>query len=92
MIEQLVNIDRMEHALALFGNLDENIRLIEQAYQVTVTCRGTELKVSGEPEQVPLAARTISGLLSLIEKGEAVTEQNVQIGRASCRERVCMFV
>ncbi|MCI8649544.1 MAG: phosphate starvation-inducible protein PhoH [Anaerotruncus sp.] len=86
MIEQLVNIDRMEHALALFGNLDENIRLIEQAYQVTVTCRGTELKVSGEPEQVPLAARTISGLLSLIEKGEAVTEQNVRYMIAMVQE------
>ena len=29
MTEQLINIDRMEQAAALFGNFDENIRLIE---------------------------------------------------------------
>lgn len=78
MIEQLINIDRMEHALALFGSFDENVRLIEQEYQVTVTCRGTEIKVFGEEEAVMLASRTITGLLSLINKGEALTEQNVR--------------
>ena len=78
MVEQLINIDRMEHALALFGSFDENVRLIEQEYGVTVTCRGTEIKVFGEEEAVSLACRAISGLLSLINKGEAVTEQNVR--------------
>ncbi len=78
MIEQLVNIDRMEHALALFGSFDENVRLIEQQYRVTVTCRGTEIKVFGDEEGVSLAVRAITGLLSLINKGEAITDQNVR--------------
>lgn len=78
MIEQLVNIDRMEHALALFGSFDENVRLIEQQYNVTITCRGTEIKVFGEEEGVSLAVRTINGLLSLINKGETISEQNVR--------------
>ncbi len=78
MIEQLVNIDRMEHALALFGSFDENVRLIEQQYHVTVTCRGTEIKVFGDEEGVSLAVRAITGLLSLINKGEAITDQNVR--------------
>ena len=64
MIEQLVNIDRMEHALALFGSFDENVRLIEQEYKVTVTCRGSEIKVFGDEEGVSLAVRTITGLLN----------------------------
>lgn len=86
MIEQLVNIDRMEHALALFGSFDENVRLIEQEYQVTVTCRGTEIKVFGEEEGVSHAVRAISGLLSLINKGEAITEQNVRYVMAMVSE------
>ena len=48
MTEQLINIDRMEQAAALFGNFDENIRLIENEYMVDVISRGSELKVSGE--------------------------------------------
>ena len=78
MIEQLVNIDRMEHAVALFGRFDENVKLIEQEYGVIVTCRGTEIKVSGEAEMVSYAVRAIMGLLSLINKGEAITDQNVR--------------
>ena len=86
MIEQLVNLDRMEHALALFGSFDENMRPIEQEFSVTVTCRGTEIKVSGEPEQVPLASRAISGLLTLIEKGETINEQSVRYMISMVRE------
>lgn len=78
MIEQLVNIDRMEHALALFGSFDENVKIIEQQYRVTVACRGTEIKVMGEEEDVALAVRAIRGLLTLINKGEAITDQNVR--------------
>lgn len=78
MIEQIVNVDRMEHALALFGNYDENIKLIEQEYSVKILCRGTEMKVAGEPEQVMPAVRAIDGLLNLINNGEPLTEQNVR--------------
>lgn len=86
MIEQLVNIDRMEHALALFGSFDENVRLIEQQYNVTVTCRDTEIKVFGDEEGVSLAIRTITGLLSLINKGESISEQNVRYVMAMVQE------
>ncbi len=86
MIEQLINIDRMEYAVALFGSFDENIRLIEQEYHVTVTCRGTEIKVFGEEQAVMLASRTVNGLLSLINKGEALTEQNVRYVMAMVQE------
>ena len=86
MIEQLVNIDRMEHALALFGSFDENVRLIDQEYSVTVTCRGTEIKVFGDEEGVSLAVRAITGLLSLINKGESLTEQNIRYVMAMVSE------
>lgn len=86
MIEQRINIDRMEYAVALFGSFDENIRLIEQEYHVSVTCRGTEIKVSGEEQAVMLASRTVNGLLSLINKGEALTEQNVRYVMAMVQE------
>lgn len=78
MFEQTINIDRMEHAVSLFGSFDENIRKIESEYSVAVISRGSELKVSGEVENVSKAVRAINGLLSLINKGEALTDQNVR--------------
>lgn len=77
MIERMVNIDRMEHAAALFGNLDENIEQIRKRFQVEITSRGGEVRISGEEKQVDLAVRTVSGLLALINKGESITDQSV---------------
>ena len=76
--EQIINIERIEYVYGLFGNFDENIRLIEREFSVTVTLRAGEIKVSGEPEGVDGAVRTINGLLSLISCGEVLTEQNIR--------------
>jgi phosphate starvation-inducible PhoH-like protein len=78
LFEQIINFDRMEQAVNLFGNFDENIKLIEKKYDVNVVCRGADLKISGDAENVSLAVRAINGLLNLINKGEALTEQNVR--------------
>ena len=77
MIEQLVNAERMEHVLALFGNFDANIRLIEERYGVSVMLRGTDIKIAGEAEGVALATKVIEGLFTLLNKGEALNEQNI---------------
>ncbi len=76
--EQSISIDRMEHAVSLFGSFDENVKIIEHEYDVGVISRGSELKITGEPEAVNKATRVINGLLMLINKGEALSEQNVR--------------
>ncbi len=78
MFEQILSVDRMEHAVSLFGSFDENIRRIEQEFSVKVVSRGSDLKISGEAEDVAKAVRAVNGLLTLINKGEALSEQNVR--------------
>ncbi len=78
MTEQIINVERMEQALSLFGSFDSNIRLVEQEYGVTILARGTDIKISGEPLSVDRAARAIDGLLQLINRGEDLNEQNVR--------------
>ena len=68
----------MEQTVSLFGSFDENIRLIESQYNVKVVSRGSEIKVSGDAENVAKATRAINGLLTLINRGEALSEQNVR--------------
>lgn len=77
-MEQIISIDRMEHAVALFGSFDENIKLIEAEFSVRVTARDSELKISGEPESVMKASKVIDSLLSLLSRGEQLSEQNVR--------------
>ena len=78
MFEQVLSIDRMENAVSLFGSFDENIRLLESEFSVTVLNRGSDLKISGEAENVAKATTAIERLLALINKGEALSDQNVR--------------
>ncbi|MBO5937087.1 MAG: PhoH family protein [Clostridia bacterium] len=68
----------MEQAVSLFGSFDENIKLIEKEFQVRVISRGSEIKIQGDEEYVDKAKRAINSLLTLINKGETLTEQNVR--------------
>ncbi len=77
MAEQTVNVERIEHLLTLFGNFDTNIKIIEKECDVSILCRGSEIKVQGEPEAVSKAVRIINCLLIFVEKGEPLTEQNI---------------
>ncbi len=78
VIERIVNAERVEDLIAVFGSFDENIKHIEQELGVTIVNRGTELKVTGEAEAADKAARTLDGLLSLASKGEVIDEQRVR--------------
>ncbi len=77
MFETTIDIDKMEHAVSLFGSFDENIKSIEKSFSVTVVNRGGEVRISGEAEDVMSASRAINGLLALVTNGEALNEQNV---------------
>lgn len=78
LLEQIINIDRMENAVALFGSFDENIKIIENEYAVSIVGRDSVLKVSGDVEGVSKAVKVIENLLSLLNKGEILSEQNVR--------------
>ena len=77
MFEKTIDTERVEQLVNLFGNFDENIKEIEKKYSVTITSHGSGIKVKGEPENVLGAVKTIECLLTMINKGEQITKQNV---------------
>ena len=64
MAEKSIELDSVEIAAAVFGNCDRNIRMLEKEFSVTAVCRGTMLRISGEPANVAAAARAV-GCFSL---------------------------
>ena len=76
--ERIVNAERVEDLISVFGSFDENIRRIEDTFGVTIVNRETELKISGDPENADKAARTLEGLLRLAAKGEMIDGQRVR--------------
>lgn len=78
MIEQIIEFEALDQAVSLFGSFDENIKLIEREYAVSIISRGTDLKVVGDAESVSKAVRCLNSLLVLIGKGESLSDQNVR--------------
>jgi len=78
MMERIINAERLEQLIEIFGSFDENVRRIEDAFDVRIINRGTELKVVGEAEQADKGARAIEALLSIAAKGEEIDEQKVR--------------
>ena len=78
VVERIVNAERVEDLITVFGSFDENIKRIEEALNVRVVNRGTDLRVSGDEEMADKAVRTLEGLLSLAAKGETIDEQRVR--------------
>lgn len=78
MAEINLNVEHMEQIINVFGSLDENIRIIEQEFGVTIVNRDTELKITGSDEDAADAGKTLEGLLLLAAKGETIGEQNVR--------------
>lgn len=76
--EQIITFDAMEQAVSLFGSFDENIKLIENEFAVSIISRGSDLKIVGDAENVSFAVRAVNALLTLINKGETLSDQNVR--------------
>lgn len=78
MAEKLIYLDKFEDVASFFGSLDENIKILEEEYGVTVITRDNSIKLMGDEDAVSDAARAVDGLVELIEHGEELTEQNIR--------------
>ena len=65
-------------AVALYGDGEQTLRLIERSIGVGVHARGNELSVEGEPDRVALAVRVLQELYGQIERGQAVRNADVR--------------
>lgn len=77
MAEKQIELNSVEIAAAVFGNGDHNIRRLESEFGITAVCRGTMLKLCGEPDGVNAAARAVEGMLLLMESHTPLETQTV---------------
>lgn len=92
LIERTVEIDKIAHAMNLFGNYDENIRIIEGAFNVKVIMSDKGIRIVGYADETEKAEAVIRRLILLAEKGDIITKQNtsylVQLAEENQLERV----
>ena len=92
MAERSVELDSIELAAAVFGNCDQNLRMLENEFKVTAVCRGSLLKFTGEQEGVNAAVHAIEGMVTLMENHTPLDEQTVRycISLAQAGEEKCL--
>ena len=78
MAETVINLENTDQALALFGNYDENINLIQRQYNVAVLNRGSDIRISGGEAEVAKAKSAVETLIELIKRGEHINEQSIR--------------
>lgn len=86
MTQKEIKADKIETILTLFGNYDENVNLIQREFDVVILGRGDNLTVSGEEKNVFEASEAIKSLITLIEKGEPLTETTIRYVFSLVRE------
>ena len=65
MGEKTVNVDRLESIISVFGSLDENLKLIENEFNVCILDRNSELHITGDEDKIHYAERAINALMAL---------------------------
>src|SRR6187401_2720065 len=73
-----VDVQDNETALALCGNQNENLKLMERRLGVRVGQRGTELHLSGPADAVAFVVRLVENLEEMIRAGRSVYREDVE--------------
>ncbi len=74
-----------ERLANLCGALDENVRQIETAYDVTISRRGEHCRIAGDTAQARLAATALQHFYELA--GVALSVEDIQLGLVELRTR-----
>jgi len=67
-------------ALSLYGQNDENLKLLRSRLRAKVVARGDELRLSGDEPAVEEAEQTFRNLLDVIRSGSEVSRAEIEFG------------
>ncbi len=77
MAEKIIPIQNNSQFQEICGSFDENIRLLEQRYHVSIVCRGEEIRIHGSDAGTELAAGALQALMQFAGKGQTITTQSI---------------
>ena len=87
-MEKVIEFDTIDKIISIFGEYDKNINMISNEFGVSVLTRGETLKISGPQESVLMAQKVIENLMSLVERGELLNDQNVSYAIESVKDGI----
>lgn len=77
MIKREIEVPENMDVRELFGRFDENMKLIEKAFDVNVSLRDGAVRITGPDEAVEKSADVIHMLITMLCNGESIDEQKI---------------
>ena len=71
----------------LFGNHDENLRMLEDAFDVKISSRGNEISVKGNADNVAPVEKFLGEMQQLIAKGYPIKKSDMSTGVRVLRDK-----
>lgn len=78
MAEKSLVITNINDMLNIFGSYDSNINIIRDEFNVNIVNRGSEIKISGNENNVEKAYACLASLLKIAKSGDDISEQQVR--------------
>ncbi|SNS59673.1 phosphate starvation-inducible protein PhoH [Bacillus sp. OK838] len=72
-----LEIESPNEAIALLGNGDSNVKVLEEELGISVITRGEAVSVAGDFERVTMGQEILKALLTVIRKGIAISSRDV---------------
>ncbi|MCY9006679.1 PhoH family protein [Peribacillus frigoritolerans] len=72
-----LEIESPNEAIALLGNGDSNVKVLEEELGISVITRGEAVSVAGDIERVTMGEEILKALLSVVRKGIAISSRDV---------------
>jgi phosphate starvation-inducible PhoH-like protein len=70
----------------LFGNFDNHLKMMEEAFRIQISARGEEILITGETEPVRQAERFLADMSALVQEGYTLRPEDVQHALKSRKE------
>lgn len=78
MVERVLKVPNDIDITSVFGNLDENVKIIEKVFSVKIVNRDSDIKIQGDENKVTVAEKVVREILSMCAKGEPFDAQTVR--------------
>ncbi|RKD34731.1 PhoH family protein [Thermohalobacter berrensis] len=76
--EKNILIEEVDYTRELFGNFDENIKIIEKEFDVNIVSRQGEIRIIGYEPNISIVEKLIFKLLEMIKTEGRLTKQRVR--------------
>ncbi len=78
IFEKRVEVKDNDFIMELYGNLDENIKIIEKEFDVDIVSRQGEIRIIGQEPNISIAEKLIAKLIEMIKSEGRLTKQRIR--------------